>query len=130
MMLKLYCLVYMILTDKSNAFVLYIKFYKLIICFVAICQTNLRWGTIFYSSLPKILRFIFYNYNNFEFIIFSLGRRCVYYISTVLSVSGRVFSIFTTSHYTWFLVFTCLTSMAINSVFHSPIIIGMEISRE
>ncbi|XP_065367629.1 organic cation transporter 1-like [Calliphora vicina] len=58
------------------------------------------------------------------------GRRIVYYISVIFSSFGRLSAILTTAHYTWFLVFSCLTSLTINSLFHSPHIIAMEISRE
>ncbi|XP_037811799.1 beta-alanine transporter-like isoform X2 [Lucilia sericata] len=58
------------------------------------------------------------------------GRRIVYYISVVFCPFGRLSSILTTSHYFWFQVLSSLTSLSINSVFQSPHIIGMEISRE
>ncbi|XP_023309184.2 carcinine transporter-like [Lucilia cuprina] len=58
------------------------------------------------------------------------GRRIVYYVSVLLSSFGRISSILTTSHYIWFLIVSCLTSFSINSVFQSPHVIGMEISRD
>uniref|UniRef100_A0A1I8NHI3 Major facilitator superfamily (MFS) profile domain-containing protein n=1 Tax=Musca domestica TaxID=7370 RepID=A0A1I8NHI3_MUSDO len=58
------------------------------------------------------------------------GRRVVYYISVVFCSIGRLSSILTTAHYTWFLVFSGLAALTINSLFQSPQIIGMEISRE
>lgn len=64
------------------------------------------------------------------FVSNSFGRRVVYYISVIFCSIGRLSSIVTTSHYTWFLVFSGLTALTINSLFQSPQIIGMEISRE
>ncbi|KAM7363072.1 carcinine transporter-like isoform 2-T5 [Cochliomyia hominivorax] len=58
------------------------------------------------------------------------GRRFVYYISVIFCSIGRLSSIVTTFHYTWFLIFSGLTALTINSLFQSPQIIGMEISRE
>uniref|UniRef100_A0A1B0FQN9 Major facilitator superfamily (MFS) profile domain-containing protein n=1 Tax=Glossina morsitans morsitans TaxID=37546 RepID=A0A1B0FQN9_GLOMM len=58
------------------------------------------------------------------------GRRFVYYISVVFCSIGRLASIMTTSSYIWFLIFSGLAALAINSLFQSPQIIGMEISRE
>ncbi|KAM7359500.1 organic cation/carnitine transporter 2-like [Cochliomyia hominivorax] len=58
------------------------------------------------------------------------GRRFVLYLSVIFCVSGRLLSILITSYYMWFLVLSCLCSLAINSLFQSPHIIGMEISRD
>ncbi|KAI9584390.1 hypothetical protein GQX74_006285 [Glossina fuscipes] len=58
------------------------------------------------------------------------GRRFVYYISVIFCSIGRLASIMTTSSYIWFLIFSGLAALAINSLFQSPQIIGMEISRE
>ncbi|XP_059219561.1 carcinine transporter [Stomoxys calcitrans] len=58
------------------------------------------------------------------------GRRVVYYISVVFCSVGRLTSILTTGYYTWFLIFSGLAALTINSLFQSPQIIGMEISRE
>ncbi|XP_073817563.1 organic cation transporter 1 [Musca autumnalis] len=58
------------------------------------------------------------------------GRRVVYYISVVFCSIGRLSSIITTAHYEWFLAFSGLAALTINSLFQSPQIIGMEISRE
>ncbi|XP_036324828.1 carcinine transporter isoform X1 [Rhagoletis pomonella] len=58
------------------------------------------------------------------------GRRFVYYISIAFCALGRSFSILTTNLYWVFLFCTGLTGFAVNSLFQSPQIIGMEISRE
>uniref|UniRef100_A0A1B0AV89 Major facilitator superfamily (MFS) profile domain-containing protein n=1 Tax=Glossina palpalis gambiensis TaxID=67801 RepID=A0A1B0AV89_9MUSC len=60
----------------------------------------------------------------------TFGRRFVYYISVIFCSIGRLASIMTTSSYIWFLIFSGLAALAINSLFQSPQIIGMEISRE
>ncbi|XP_037950003.1 beta-alanine transporter-like [Teleopsis dalmanni] len=58
------------------------------------------------------------------------GRRPVYYISVAFCSLGRMLSIWTTSSYTWFLIFTGFAGLTVNSLFQSPQIVGMEISRE
>lgn len=58
------------------------------------------------------------------------GRRIVYYISIGCCALGRAFSIVTTNVYYVFLFCTGLTGFAVNSLFQSPQIVGMEISRE
>ncbi|XP_037729815.1 carcinine transporter [Drosophila subpulchrella] len=60
----------------------------------------------------------------------SYGRRFVYYISVVFCSLGRFGSIMCTSSYTWFLIMTGIVGLTVNSLFQSPQIIGMEISRE
>ncbi|XP_016961208.1 carcinine transporter [Drosophila biarmipes] len=60
----------------------------------------------------------------------SCGRRFVYYISVVFCSLGRFGSIMCTSSYTWFLIMTGIVGLTVNSLFQSPQIIGMEISRE
>jgi len=54
----------------------------------------------------------------------------VYYISVVFCSLGRFGSIMCTSSYTWFLIMTGIVGLTVNSLFQSPQIIGMEISRE
>uniref|UniRef100_A0A1A9WDS2 Major facilitator superfamily (MFS) profile domain-containing protein n=1 Tax=Glossina brevipalpis TaxID=37001 RepID=A0A1A9WDS2_9MUSC len=58
------------------------------------------------------------------------GRRFIYYISVILCSIGRLASIITTTSYIWFLTFSGLSALTINSLFQAPQIIGMEISRE
>ncbi|XP_067618645.1 beta-alanine transporter-like isoform X2 [Eurosta solidaginis] len=58
------------------------------------------------------------------------GRRIVYYISVVFCVLGRSLSTFVTKFYWTFIFLTGLTGVAVNSLFQSPQIVGMEISRE
>ncbi|XP_011194636.2 carcinine transporter [Zeugodacus cucurbitae] len=58
------------------------------------------------------------------------GRRIVYYISIAFCAVGRSCSIITTNIYYVFLFCTGLTGFAVNSLFQSPQIVGMEISRE
>ncbi|KAH8382648.1 hypothetical protein KR009_004598 [Drosophila setifemur] len=60
----------------------------------------------------------------------SYGRRLVYYISVVFCSLGRIGSIMCTSSYTWFLIMSGIVGLSVNSLFQSPQIIGMEISRE
>ncbi|KAH8346625.1 hypothetical protein KR084_007129 [Drosophila pseudotakahashii] len=60
----------------------------------------------------------------------SYGRRFVYYISVVFCSLGRLGSIMCTSSYTWFLIMSGIVGLTVNSLFQSPQIIGMEISRE
>ncbi|XP_060648899.1 carcinine transporter [Drosophila nasuta] len=60
----------------------------------------------------------------------SLGRSFVYYISVVFCSVGRLASILCTGSYTWFLIMSGLVGLTVNSLFQSPQIIGMEISRE
>lgn len=60
----------------------------------------------------------------------TFGRRLVYYISVVLATIGRSFSIFSTSSFTMFLIASSLVSFTVNSLFQSPLIVGMEISGE
>ncbi|KAH8330354.1 hypothetical protein KR067_001600 [Drosophila pandora] len=60
----------------------------------------------------------------------SYGRRFVYYISVVFCSLGRLGSILCTSSYTWFLIMSGIVGLSVNSLFQSPQIIGMEISRE
>ncbi|XP_022215183.2 carcinine transporter [Drosophila obscura] len=60
----------------------------------------------------------------------SYGRRLVYYISVVFCSLGRIGSIMCTSSYTWFLIMSGIVGLTVNSLFQSPQIIGMEISRE
>ncbi|XP_016978582.1 carcinine transporter [Drosophila rhopaloa] len=60
----------------------------------------------------------------------SYGRRLVYYISVVFCSLGRIASIMCTSSYTWFLIMSGIVGLTVNSLFQSPQIVGMEISRE
>ncbi|XP_055905497.1 carcinine transporter [Eupeodes corollae] len=60
----------------------------------------------------------------------TFGRRVVYYISVVLATIGRSFSIFSTSSFTMFLITSSLVALTVNSLFQSPLIVGMEISGE
>lgn len=78
----------------------------------------------------KILFMLLYFFLLIYFSLCSFGRRFVYYISVIFCSIGRLSSIVTTFHYTWFLIFSGLTALTINSLFQSPQIIGMEISRE
>lgn len=69
-----------------------------------------------------------------EFLLFfcfcSYGRSLVYYISLVFCSVGRLGSILCTNSYTWFLIMSGIVGLTVNSLFQSPQIIGMEISRE
>ncbi|XP_030369912.1 carcinine transporter isoform X2 [Scaptodrosophila lebanonensis] len=58
------------------------------------------------------------------------GRRPVYYVSVIFCSVGRLWSIVCTSSYTWFLIMSGIVGFTVNSLFQSPQIIGMEISRE
>ncbi|XP_059620795.1 carcinine transporter isoform X2 [Phlebotomus argentipes] len=58
------------------------------------------------------------------------GRRIVYYISVVLTISGRMLSIFTSSFFILFAIASSLGSCATNSAFQSPLIIAMETSND
>ncbi|EDV94421.1 carcinine transporter [Drosophila grimshawi] len=60
----------------------------------------------------------------------SFGRSIVYYISVVFCSVGRLGSVMCTSSYTWFLIMSGIVGLTVNSLFQSPQIIGMEISRE
>ncbi|ALC47410.1 CG7084 [Drosophila busckii] len=60
----------------------------------------------------------------------SYGRRLVFYISVVFCSVGRFGTILSTSSYTWFQVMSSIVGLSVNSLFQSPQIIGMEISRE
>ncbi|XP_064552839.1 carcinine transporter [Drosophila montana] len=60
----------------------------------------------------------------------SFGRSVVYYISVVFCSVGRLGSVLCTSSYTWFLITSGIVGLTVNSLFQSPQIIGMEISRE
>ncbi|EDW84687.1 uncharacterized protein Dwil_GK14248 [Drosophila willistoni] len=60
----------------------------------------------------------------------SYGRRLVFFISLVFCSVGRMVSIVCTSSYTWFLIMSGIVGLTVNSLFQSPQIIGMEISRE
>lgn len=87
--------------------------------------------SVFYSFFfYKILFMLLYFFLLIYFSLCSFGRRFVYYISVIFCSIGRLSSIVTTFHYTWFLIFSGLTALTINSLFQSPQIIGMEISRE
>lgn len=87
--------------------------------------------SVFYSFIfYKILFMLLYFFLLIYFSLCSFGRRFVYYISVIFCSIGRLSSIVTTFHYTWFLIFSGLTALTINSLFQSPQIIGMEISRE
>lgn len=60
----------------------------------------------------------------------TFGRRFVFYISVILATIGRSLSIFFTSSFTIFLIMSSLVALTVNSLFQSPLIVGMEISGE
>lgn len=60
----------------------------------------------------------------------TIGRKAVFYITAVLSVVGRVVSILSTSSFILFAIAAIATSLAVNSIFQSPLVIAMEISQE
>ncbi|XP_055297249.1 carcinine transporter isoform X2 [Sitodiplosis mosellana] len=57
------------------------------------------------------------------------GRRIIFYISVSSIVFGRIATMFTTSYFTWFSIVSIVGSFCAISLFQSPFIIGMEISK-
>ncbi|CAO1419238.1 unnamed protein product [Diamesa serratosioi] len=60
----------------------------------------------------------------------TLGRRPVFYFSTVIIIVGRVMTVFTTSTYWLFAIAAVLSMLTSMSIFLSPLIIAMETSKE
>lgn len=60
----------------------------------------------------------------------TLGRRPVFYFSTVIIILGRVMTVFTTSTYWLFAIAAVLSMLTSMSIFLSPLIIAMETSKE
>ncbi|XP_031637594.1 carcinine transporter [Contarinia nasturtii] len=57
------------------------------------------------------------------------GRKIIFYVSVSSIVLGRVAMMFTTSHFTWFSIVSVFGSFCAISLFQSPFIIAMEISK-
>ncbi|GAB0092473.1 hypothetical protein DMENIID0001_074670 [Sergentomyia squamirostris] len=60
----------------------------------------------------------------------TIGRRIIYYVSVVMTMSGRILSIFTSSSFLMFTISAVLGSCAANTAFQSPLIIAMETSNK
>ncbi|XP_055678172.1 carcinine transporter-like [Lutzomyia longipalpis] len=58
----------------------------------------------------------------------TIGRRIIYYMSMMLTISGRLLSIVTSSSFLMFSIASILGSCAANTAFQSPLIIAMETS--
>lgn len=95
---------------------------------------HLNWNLIRFNLLGMCWRSSSLSQNTdhlfFFFLLYSFGRRWVYYVSIVCCILGRILTIVTTDSYIWFLIYTSLASIGINSLFQAPQIIAMEISRE
>lgn len=68
--------------------------------------------------------------NAYQFHARRIGRRPVFYISTIVIIIGRVLTILTTSNYLLFAIASVISMMTSMSIFLSPLIIAMETSKE
>lgn len=66
---------------------------------------------------------------DFFFHFFRFGRQIIFYISVLSIVLGRIATMFTTSYFTWFSIVSVVGSLCAISLFQSPFIIAMEISK-
>lgn len=91
-----------------------------------VCDKDMNYANTFVASriAESIGTFVFGHLGD------TIGRELVYYISILLVVVGRIMTTLTTGSYIWFIGSIIIGSLAINTVFLSPLIIAMEFSTE
>ncbi|XP_050069288.1 beta-alanine transporter [Anopheles maculipalpis] len=90
-----------------------------------ICDKGFRETNIFiYNRLGELVGTVIFGH-----LGDTLGRRPVFYLSILIITAGRLVSMFTAAHYVVFCIAAVVGSLTAHSIFQTPLIIAMEISK-